>query len=46
MIALIIWQEILVVSTRVESGNSSKKWLDSGHILKLEPTGFSDRFPV
>lgn len=28
------------------SGRSSKKWSDSGHILKIEPTGFSDRFPV
>ena len=28
------------------SGRSSKKWSDSGHILKIKPTGFSDRFPV
>lgn len=27
-------------------GKSQKKWSDSGHILKVELTEFSDGFPV
>lgn len=44
MNALITWQEIMVVQTKVGVVTVVRNWSDSGHVLKIEPTGFSDGF--
>lgn len=36
----------MVVQTKLGVVTVVRNWSDSGHVLKIEPTGFPDEFPM